>query len=130
MAKSRSKTLREFLSTKVLSFAQTPYYDNVGYADLSDFFFVWMKRVLRPIYPELFGVLATPKSEELVATPTAMVEGIWPKHIFLDGMRTAIANMSQQSSTDYPTIIYYAFKQSEVAQDGISSTGWATFCKP
>ncbi|MFC6688634.1 DUF1156 domain-containing protein [Jhaorihella thermophila] len=104
-----------------------PYYDNVGYADLSDFFFVWMKRVLRPIYPELFGVLATPKSEELVATPYRHGGRDLAEAHFLDGMRTAIANMSQQSSTDYPTIIYYAFKQSEVAQDGISSTGWATF---
>ena len=104
-----------------------PYYDNIGYADLSDFFFCWMKPLLRPVYPELFGVLATPKAEKLVATPYRHGGKKAAESFFLDGMSKAIANMARQSSPDYPATIYYAFKQSEIAQEGISSTGWATF---
>ena len=107
--------------------ADPPYYDNIGYADLSDFFFCWMKPLLRPIYPDLFGVLATPKSEELVATPYRHGGKQAAESFFLHGMSKAIANMARQSSPDYPATIYYAFKQREIAQEGISSTGWATF---
>ena len=104
-----------------------PYYDNIGYADLSDFFFCWMKPALRETYPDLFGILATPKSEELIATPYRHDSKADAEAFFLDGMSKAIANMVRQSSPDYPVAIYYAFKQSEIAQEGISSTGWATF---
>lgn len=104
-----------------------PYYDNIGYADLSDFFFCWMKPAIRPVYPELFGVLATPKAEELVATPYRHGGKEAAEAFFLDGMTKAIANMAAQSSVKIPAAIYYAFKQSEIDQEGISSTGWATF---
>lgn len=104
-----------------------PYYDNIGYADLSDFFYCWMKPALREIYPDLFGVLATPKADELVATAHRHGGRQGAEAFFLDGMRKAIANMVRQSSDDHPATIYYAFKQSEIAQEGISSTGWATF---
>ncbi len=104
-----------------------PYYDNIGYADLSDFFFCWMKPLIQPVYPDLFGVLATPKSEELVATPYRHGGKEAAESFFLDGMLKAIASMARQSSPDYPATIYYAFKQSEISQEGISSTGWATF---
>lgn len=104
-----------------------PYYDNIGYADLSDFFFCWLKPAIRPVYPDLFGVLATPKTEELVATPYRHGGKDAAEKFFLEGMSRAIANMAMQSSDQFPAAIYYAFKQSEVAQDGISSTGWATF---
>ncbi len=104
-----------------------PYYDNIGYAGLSDFFFAWMKPAIRPMFPELFGLLATPKSEELVASPYAHGGKKAAETFFLDGMRVAISNMAKHSSTEYPTAIYYAFKQSEIEQEGISSTGWATF---
>lgn len=104
-----------------------PYYDNIGYADLSDFFFCWMKPAIRLVYPDIFGVLATPKAEELVATPYRHGGKEAAEAFFLDGMGRAIANMAAQSSNLFPATIYYAFKQSEVAQDGISSTGWATF---
>ena len=86
-----------------------------------------MKPLIRPVYPDLFGVLATPKSEELVATPYRHGGEEAAESFFLDGMSKAITNMARQSSPDYPTTIYYAFKQSEIAQEGISSTGWATF---
>ena len=68
-----------------------PYYDNIGYADLSDFFFCWMKPLIRPVYPDLFGVLATPKSEELVATPYRHGGKETAESFFLDGMSKAIA---------------------------------------
>ncbi|WP_149139640.1 DUF1156 domain-containing protein [Gemmobacter caeruleus] len=104
-----------------------PYYDNIGYADLSDFFFCWLKPALREIYPELFAVLATPKGEELVATAHRHGGRVAAEVFFLEGMSRAIAGMATQSSDDYPATIYYAFKQSEIDQEGISSTGWATF---
>ena len=104
-----------------------PYYDNIGYADLSDFFFCWLKPVIRSVYPEIFGSIATPKSEELVATPYRHGGKDTAEAFFLDGMSKAIANMARLSSDRFPATIYYAFKQSEVAQEGISSTGWATF---
>ena len=104
-----------------------PYYDNIGYADLSDFFFCWMKPAIKPVYPDLFEILATPKSEELVATPYRHGGKEAAEGHFLDGMSRAIANMAQQSSDTAPATIYYAFKQSEIKNEGISSTGWATF---
>ncbi len=104
-----------------------PYYDNISYADLSDFFYCWMKPLIRKTYPDLFGVLATPKTEELVATPYRHGGKEAAETFFLDGMSTAVSNMVRQSSNDYPATIYYAFKQSEIAEEGISSTGWATF---
>ncbi len=104
-----------------------PYYDNIGYADLSDFFFCWMKPALKPVYPDIFGILATPKTEELVATPYRHGGKDKAEAFFMDGMGKAIANMAQQSSDAFPATIYYAFKQSEIDQEGISSTGWATF---
>ena len=104
-----------------------PYYDNIGYADLSDFFFCWMKPLVRPVFPEAFGMLATPKSEELVATPYRHAGKQEAGNFFLQGMSRAIANMAAQSSERFPATIYYAFKQSEIAREGISSTGWATF---
>jgi putative DNA methylase len=104
-----------------------PYYDNIGYADLSDFFFCWLKPALHLVYPDIFGVIASPKSEELVATPYRHGGKKRAEQFFLDGMRLAIRNMVVRSSDKFPATIYYAFKQSEVSQEGISSTGWATF---
>lgn len=104
-----------------------PYYDNIGYADLSDFFFHWMRRGLRKQFPDLFGLLAVPKSEELVATPVRHGGAEAAQDFFLNGMRQVVMNMAKQSSDALPATIYYAFKQSEIEQEGISSTGWATF---
>ena len=104
-----------------------PYYDNIGYADLSDFFFCWMKPAIKSIYPDLFAVLATPKSEELVAQPHRHGGKGAAEAYFLEGMSQAIANMARQSSDTIPATIYYAFKQKEIAKEGVFSTGWATF---
>ena len=116
----------DYKGDRVIS-TDPPYYDNIGYADLSDFFFAWMKPLVRPVFPEAFGMLATPKSEELVATPYRHGGKQEAGNFFLEGMSRAIANMAAQSSERFPATIYYAFKQSEIAREGISSTGWATF---
>ena len=104
-----------------------PYYDNIAYADLSDFFFTWMRRGMSTVFPDLFGVLATPKADELVATSYRHGGKDNAEMFFLNGMRQALSGMAAQSSSKFPTTIYYAFKQSEVAKEGVSSTGWATF---
>lgn len=112
---------------KVVISTDPPYYDNIGYADLSDFFFAWMKRSIRSVFPETFSVVATPKAEELVATQYRHGSREAADSFFLDGMRRVIANMAAKTCPDIPATIYYAFKQSEIDQEGISSTGWATF---
>lgn len=104
-----------------------PYYDNIGYADLSDFFFVWVKSALKDVFPSLFGTLSTPKAEELVATPYRHGSTAAAEDFFLKGMTQAISSLNEQDEGAFPATIYYAFKQSEIEQDGIASTGWATF---
>ena len=104
-----------------------PYYDNIGYADLSDYFFAWLKPSLKDVYPSIFSVLATPKDEELVATPYRHGGTTAAEAFFLKGMTAAISRMALAASDEFPTTIYYAFRQSEVEKEGISSTGWATF---
>lgn len=104
-----------------------PYYDNIGYADLSDFFFCWMKPAMQEIYPELFSVLNTPKAGELVATPYRHGGKEAAEDFFLSGMTEVVARMAAAGNPNFPATVYYAFKQSEIEQEGISSTGWATF---
>ncbi len=106
-----------------------PYYDNIGYADLSDFFYVWLRRTLRTTFPDLFATLAVPKAEELVATPYRHGSKEAAENYFLSGMRRAIAQITLQSHPSLPVTIYYAFKQSEKkkGEAGRASTGWETF---
>jgi len=104
-----------------------PYYDNIPYADLSDFFYSWLRRSIKDIYPDLLSVLAVPKMEELVADRMRHSGAESAERFFLDGMKQAINRMSAQSTDLFPATIYYAFKQSEIEAEGISSTGWATF---
>jgi putative DNA methylase len=105
-----------------------PYYDNVGYADLSDFFYVWLRRALRPIFPDLFATLAVPKTEELVATPDRHGGREKAEAFFLDGMTRAMHRLAEQAHPAFPVTIYYAFKQSERdGNEGAASTGWETF---
>ena len=109
-------------------FDDPPYYDNIGYADLSDFFYVWLRRSLKPIFPSLYATLAVPKAEELVATPSRHGGKQQAEVFFLDGMTHAIHNLSEQSHPAFPVAIYYAFKQAETKDDvGTHSTGWETF---
>ena len=105
-----------------------PYYDNIGYADLSDFFYVWLRRSLRPVFPDLFATLAVPKAEELVATPYRHGNKEKAETFFLAGMTEAMRCLAEQVHPGFPVTIYYAFKQSEKKGDeGTSSTGWETF---
>ena len=116
------------LSTDKLVSTDPPYYDNVGYADLSDFFYVWLRRALRPAFPGLFTTLAVPKAEELVATPYRHGGKEVAERFFLDGMKEAISCLAEQVHPIFPITIYYAFKQSEIKGDGSTiSTGWETF---
>ena len=104
-----------------------PYYDNIGYADLSDFFYVWLRRSLRPVFPGLFATLAVPKAEELVATPYRHGNKENAERFFLDGMTAAMHNVAVQAHPAFPVTIYYAFKQSDTQASGTASTGWETF---
>jgi putative DNA methylase len=116
-----------FSSDKAIS-TDPPYYDNIGYADLSDFFYVWLRRSLRSSFPDLFTTLAVPKAEELVATPYRHDSKEAAEAFFLGGMTRAMHRLAEQSHAAFPVTIYYAFKQSETAgADGTASTGWETF---
>ena len=116
------------LSTDKIVSTDPPYYDNVGYADLSDFFYVWLRRALRPAFPDLFTTLAVPKAEELVATPYRHGGKEVAERFFLDGMKEAIGRLAERAHPIFPITIYYAFKQSEIKGDGSTiSTGWETF---
>lgn len=104
-----------------------PYYDNIGYADLSDFFYVWLRQSLRDTYPELFSTMLVPKAEELIATPyrhDGSVEAA--KGFFEDGMLSACKQMYLYAREDIPVTIYYAYKQSDSDADGTASSGWET----
>lgn len=104
-----------------------PYYDNIGYADLSDFFYVWMRQSLKDTYPELFSTMLVPKAEELIATPyrhDGSVEKA--KNFFEDGMLSACKQMYQYAREDIPVTIYYAYKQSDSDDSGTASSGWET----
>ena len=105
-----------------------PYYDNIGYGDLSDFFYVWLRPSLREVFPVLFTTLAVPKAEELVATPGRHGGREAAEQFFLAGMTHAMGRLADCTHPSLPVTIYYAFKQSENRGDtGTSSTGWETF---
>ena len=104
-----------------------PYYDNIGYADLSDFFYVWLRRSMRSVFPDIFATLSVPKTEELVATPVRHGSKEAAEAFFLDGMTKAMHRLSEQGHPSFPVTIYYAFKQSDTEREGTASTGWETF---
>jgi len=105
-----------------------PYYDNIGYADLSDFFYLWLRKSLRQDFPDLFSTLAVPKAEELVATPYRHGSKEKAETFFLDGMTQAMQRLADNAHPAFPVTIYYAFKQSETkGTSGTASTGWETF---
>ena len=99
-----------------------PYYDNIQYAELSEFFYVWIRPLLRDIYPDIFAAMMIPKDEEIVAAPR--FEN--PAQHFEDLLGKALARMCQHCPNEFPTSIFYAYRQQEKEQDGITSTGWET----
>lgn len=113
-------------NSKIVS-TDPPYYDNIGYADLSDFFYVWLRRSLRQVFPDLFATLAVPKAEELIATPYRHGGKEKAEEFFLAGMTQALHRLSEQAHPAFPVTIYYAFKQAESNDKGTASTGWDTF---
>jgi len=112
----------------ILVSTDPPYYDNIGYADLSDYFYIWMRQALKETYPDLFRTMLVPKAEELVATPYRF-DGSKAKayRFFETGMLEAFTNINKYARNDFPTTVYYAYRQSE-NDDGksVASTGWET----
>ncbi len=116
------------ISTGKFVSSDPPYYDNIGYADLSDFFYVWLRRSLRAVFPTLLATMAVPKAEELVATPYRHGSKDKAEAFFLDGMTSAMHSLAIQAHPAAPLTIYYAFKQSDTkSESGTGSTGWETF---
>lgn len=103
-----------------------PYYDNIGYSDLSDFFYVWQRRTLRTIHPKLFGTMLVPKAKELVANPYRHGGVDGARRFFEQGFRDVFARAREAALADFPITVYYAFKQSESDSSGTASTGWET----
>jgi putative DNA methylase len=110
-----------------------PYFDNIGYADLSDFYYIWLRKALRNIYPDIFGTLLVPKERELIAA-RHLFDGdqtLAEQH-FTDGLKQAFTALCRQVNEDYPVTVYYAFKQAENGTDedsqneAVASTGWET----
>jgi len=121
---------------KIMISTDPPYYDNVGYADLSDFYYVWLRQMLANYYPELFSTMLTPKSEELIATPFRH-EGKYTdaKEFFEEKLEMVFSNFTEIQTHNYPITIYYAFKQAESSNSTqdiskkfieVVSTGWET----
>lgn len=104
-----------------------PYYDNIAYANLSDFFYVWLRRSLKDIQPDLFATLLTPKSRELIVSPISKNETLEESIIhFREGFEKVFGNLNKVTNPMYPITVYYAFKQEEDTVEGRVSTGWET----
>ncbi len=117
---------KDSLPSAVVS-TDPPYYDNVGYADLSDFFYVWLRNILRNDLSDLFATLAVPKERELVATPYRHSSKHAAEKFFLSGISDALSHLANNDLVSFPLTIYYAFKQAEATEEGLTSTGWETF---
>ncbi len=136
-AKQLDATAIKHNNEQVLISTDPPYYDNIDYADLSDFFYVWLRGSLSNIYPKLFGTMLVPKTQELIAAPYRF-DGSRDKarHFFEEGLGSAFSQMRVVQHPDYPLTVYYAFKQAESEEDDsndrgngtsiVASTGWET----
>ena len=125
---TQSDAAHQALSIDRVVSTDPPYYDNIGYADLSDFFYVWLRRSQKSVLPDLFATLVVPKADELVATPYRHASKGEAEIFFLNGMGQAMRRIAEQAHPGFPVSIYYAFKQSETkGAAGIASTGWETF---
>lgn len=125
---SQSDAATQLISQDKVISTDPPYYDNIGYADLSDFFYVWLRRSARHIFPQLFSTVTVPKSEELVATPARHGGRKEAEEFFLTGMEKTLAGLHNAGHPAFPISIYYAFKQADTGGDeDVSSTGWQAF---
>lgn len=111
---------------KLVVSTDPPYYDNIGYSDLSDFFYIWLRRSLSEIYPSIVGTMLTPKADELVANPYRHGGKKEAEQFFIDGFNDVFARIRQTANTSVPLTVYYAYKQQDASADGTSSTGWHT----
>ncbi len=147
--RSADAALDRYIGLPAVVSTDPPYFDNISYADLSDFFYVWLKHALDGVWPDLFRRLTTPKAEELVATPYRFIEDAppaWARNdaalaakwvrtspkdraeaFFMQGMSNALQRMSDAADINCPLVVYYAFKQSESDEDGKTSAGWSSF---
>lgn len=116
--------LRDYTASVIST--DPPYYDNIGYSDLSDFFYVWLRRSLAAVHPSLFATVLTPKSDELVANPARHGGKAGAAKFFIDGFNKVFARMRAGAIGDVPLTVYYAYKQQDVRDTGTSSTGWHT----
>jgi len=104
-----------------------PYYDNIGYSDLSDFFYVWLRKSLRTIHPSVVGTMLTPKADELVANPYRHGGKQGAEKFFIEGFNSVFHRIREDDANpDVPMTVYYAYKQQDRGKDGTSSTGWHT----
>jgi len=118
----------QLLSNEKIISTDPPYYDNIGYADLSDLFYVWLRRTLKNTFPKILATLSTPKADELVATPYRHGNKKSAEDFFLAGMTDAMRQLYKLANQSFPITIYYAFKQTEENDDFESvNTGWDTF---
>ncbi|MEV6098673.1 DUF1156 domain-containing protein [Nocardia sp. NPDC051981] len=115
---------RDFSSALIST--DPPYYDNIGYSDLSDFFYVWLRRSLRTVHPELLSTMLVPKADELVANPFRHGGKDGAQQFFEEGFREVFRRARESALPDFPITVYYAYKQSETTEGGEASTGWET----
>lgn len=122
----RQENARDAVAFPALLATDPPYYDNIGYSDLSDFFYVWLRRTLHSMYPVLLGTMLVPKAEELVANQYRHGDKNGAHRFFEDGFREVFQVARKAARVDYPITVYYAYKQSETTEAGEASTGWET----
>jgi putative DNA methylase len=112
--------------SSMLMSTDPPYYDNIGYSELSDFFYVWLRRTLRTVYPDLLATMLVPKADELVANPYRHNGKDGARQFFEEGFRSVFSRVRENAFVDYPITVWYAFKQSESVDSGEASKGWET----
>ncbi len=123
--KQISATSRDYADLVVST--DPPYYDNIGYSDLSDFFYVWLRKSLRTIHPSVVGTMLTPKADELVANPYRHDGKQGAEKFFIEGFNSVFHRIREDDANpDVPMTVYYAYKQQDSGKDGTSSTGWHT----
>ena len=123
--KQISATSRDYAGLVVST--DPPYYDNIGYSDLSDFFYVWLRKSLRTIHPSVVGTMLTPKADELVANPYRHDGKQGAEKFFIEGFNSVFHRIREDNANpDVPMTVYYAYKQQDSGKDGTSSTGWHT----
>lgn len=123
-ARQLSAAARDY--TGLVVSTDPPYYDNIGYSDLSDFFYVWLRRCLQEIHPSVVSTMLTPKAEELVANPYRHDGKDNAARFFIDGFNTVFHRIRRGANTDVPLTVYYAYKQQDNGENGKTSTGWHT----